>query len=117
VFLAASDAPLLFPIIFGLFDLLMLWFVLDLWLDKRRIEVLPDRLLLSGGILGTGKTHEIPRTQITGIRPIRGMQAGNKLYYRIEVTTQGGKKHMAASKLGGLTLARQIVEELQGQGA
>jgi hypothetical protein len=117
VFLAASDAPLLFPIVFGLFDLLMLWFVLDLWLDKRRIEVLPDRLLLSGGILGTGKTHEIPRTQITGIRPIRGMQAGNKLYYRIEVTTQGGKKHMAASKLGGLTLARQIVEELQGQGA
>ncbi|MGB6362187.1 MAG: hypothetical protein WBG64_05910, partial [Thermoanaerobaculia bacterium] len=102
---------------FALFDLLMLWAVLDIWLDQRRVEVRPDRLLLSGGLLGRGKTHEIPRTQITAIRPIRGMQAGNKLYYRIEVTTQDGKKHLAASKLGGLTLARQVVEEMQGLGA
>ena len=92
----------------------MFWAVLDLWLDRRRVEVRPDRLLLSGGILGRGKTQEIPRTQIAAIRPIRGMQAGNKLYYRIEVSTQDGKKHMAASKLGGLTLARQVVEEIQG---
>jgi hypothetical protein len=114
-FLATSDAPFIFPLLFGLFDLLMLWAVLDIWLDRRRVEVRPDRLLLSGGLLGTGKTHEIPRTQITAIRPIRGMQAGNKLYYRIEVTTQDGKKHLAASKLGGLTLARQVVEEMQGE--
>ncbi|MGB5878627.1 MAG: DUF3592 domain-containing protein [Thermoanaerobaculia bacterium] len=116
-FLFVSDAPLLFPIVFALFDLLMLWAVLDIWLDQRRVEVRPDRLLLSGGILGQGKTNHIPRTQITAIRPIRGMQAGNKLYYRIEVTTQDGKKHLAASKLGGLTLARQVVEEMQGLGA
>ncbi len=116
VFLLASEAPRLFPIVFGLFDLLLLWAVLDLWLDKRRIEVRPDRLILSGGILGSGKTHEIPRAQIATIRPIRGMQAGNKLYYRIQVSTQDGKKHLAASKLGGLTLARQVVEEMQGEG-
>jgi hypothetical protein len=117
VFLFISDAPLLFPIAFGLFDLLMLWAVLDIWLERRRVEVRPDRLLLSGGIFGPGKTREIPRPHITAIRPIRGMQAGNKLYYRIEVTTQDGKKHLAASKLGGLTLARQVVEEMQGLGA
>jgi hypothetical protein len=110
-----SDAPLLFPIVFGLFDLLMLWAVLDIWFERRRLEVRDDRLLLSGGIFGQGKTREIPRGQITAIRPIRGMQAGNKLYYRIEVTTLDGKKHLAASKLGGLTLARQVVEEMQGE--
>jgi hypothetical protein len=115
-FLFVSDAPLLFPIVFGLFDLLMLWAVLDIWFDQRHIEVKPDRLLLSGGIFGRGKTREILRSHITAIRPIRGMQAGDKLYYRIEVTTQDGKKHLAASKLGGLTLARQVVEEMQGQG-
>ena len=30
----------------------MLWATLDIWFDQRRIEVRPDRLLLSGGIFG-----------------------------------------------------------------
>lgn len=114
VFLAVVDAPLLFPIVFGLFDLLLLWGVLDLWLDRRRIEVRPDRLVFSGGILGLGKAHEILYSEITGVRPVRGMQVGDKLYYRIQVATRDGQKHLAVSKLGGLPLARQVVEEMKG---
>jgi hypothetical protein len=113
VLLVFLEAPIIFPVVWGVFDFLLLFGVLDLWLERRRIEVRPDRLVLSGGILGWGKPKEIPRSAIRDIKPVRGMQAGKKLYYRIQVETEDGKKHVAATKIGELTVARQIIAEMQ----
>jgi hypothetical protein len=106
------DAGLFFPIIWGLFNLLLLIGVLDLWLESRRVECRPEELVLSGGILGLGKTRHIPRSTITGIKPVRGMQSGKKLYYRVMVETTGGKNHLAATKLGNLSVAQRVIEEM-----
>jgi hypothetical protein len=40
------------------------------------------------------------------------MQAGNKLFYRIQITTQDDKQHIAATKLDSLSLARRIIDLL-----
>jgi len=106
------DAGLFFPIIWGLFNLLLLFGVLDLWLESRRVECRPEELVLSGGILGLGKTRHIPRSTITGIKPVRGMQSGKKLYYRVMVETTDGKSHLAATKLGNLSVAQRVIEEM-----
>jgi len=105
-------AGLFFSIIFGFFNLLLFLGMLDLWLERRRVECRPEELVLSGGILGLGKTRHIPRSRITGIKPVRGMQSGKKLYYRIVVETEDGKSHVAATKLGNLSLARRVIEEM-----
>jgi len=110
--LIALDAPIFFPIIWGFFSLLILLGTLDLWFEHRTIEVHPEHLVLTGGILGLGKTHEIQRSAIRGIKPIRGMQAGNKLFYRIQITTVDDKKHIAATKLDSLSLARHVIDLL-----
>ncbi len=106
------DAGCLFPVIFGFFNLLLLLGVLDLWLEKRRVECRPEELVLSGGILGLGKTRRIPRSAITSIRPVRGMQSGKKLFYRVVVETSDGKSHLAATKLENLSVARKVIEEM-----
>ena len=106
------DAPIFFPIIWGLFSLLLFFGVLDLWFERRAIEVHPDRLVLSGGILGLGRAREIQRDRITEIAPIRGMQSGNKLFYRVQITTVDSKKHIAATKLDNLSLARALIDKL-----
>ena len=106
------NAPIFFPIIWGIFSLLILLGVLDLWFERRSIEVHPDHLVLTGGILGLGKTHEIQRSTIHEIKPVRGMQAGNKLFYRVQISTLDDKKHIAATKLDNLSLARHIVDLL-----
>lgn len=106
------DAGLLFPIVFGAFDLLLLFAVLDLWLERRRVECRPQELVLSGGILGLGKTHRIPRSETSSIKPVRGMQSGKKLYYRVVVETADGKSHLAATKLDNLSVARRVIEEM-----
>jgi hypothetical protein len=106
------DAGLLFPIIFGLFNLLLLLAVLDLWLESRRVECRPEELVLSGSILGLGKTRRIPRSTISGIKAVRGMQSGKKLFYRVVVETADGKSHLAATKLNNLSVARRVIEEM-----
>lgn len=110
--LFALDAPIFFPIIWGFFSLLILLGTLDLWFERRTIEVHPEHLVLAGGILGLGKTHEIQRSAIRGIKPIRGMQAGNKLFYRIQIATVDDRKHIAATKMDSLSLARHVIDLL-----
>lgn len=106
------DAGLVFPILFGLFNLLLLFAVLDLWLESRRVECRPEELVLSGGILGLGKTRRIPRSTISNIKAVRGMQSGKKLFYRVVVETADGKSHLAATKLDNLSVARRVIEEM-----
>jgi hypothetical protein len=106
------EAGIFFTLVWGFFDLLLLLGVLDLWLERRRVECRPEELVLAGGILGLGKTRRILRSSIASIKPERGMQAGNKLYYRIVVETTAGESHVAATKLGSLSLARRIIEEM-----
>lgn len=110
--LVVLDAPLLFPIVWSLFSLLLLWGTLDLWFDQRTVEVHSDRMVLAGGIFGIGQIREIPRTEVAEIKAIRGMQSGNKLFYRIQITTRDDKKHIAATKLDNLSLAREVIERL-----
>lgn len=106
------DAPLVFPILWGLFALLIFLGVLDLWLERRTIEIHPDRLVLQGGLLGLGRKREIPRTQVREVRSVRGMQSGKRLFYQIHVDTADGRTHVAATKIDNLSLAREIIELL-----
>ena len=110
--LIGLDAPILFPIIFGLFGLLIFLGVVTLWLEKRSIEIRRDELVLRGGMLGFQRTRAIPRDLVTEIRHVRGMQSGKKLYYQIKVETRDGKKHLAANRISSLSLAHQIIEAM-----
>jgi len=107
------EAPIFFPIIWGVFSLLIFFGVLDLWFDRRTVEIHSDKLTLAGGIFGMGRTHQIQRTEIREIKPIRGMQSGNKLFYRIQIITQDDKKLVAATKLDNLSLAQAVIERLE----
>lgn len=104
------DAPIVFPIIWGLFSLLILFGTLDLWFERRTIDVHSDHLVLTGGIFGLGKTLEIQCSAIEEIKPVRGMQAGDKLFYRVQITTHDDKRYIAATKLDSLSLTRHIID-------
>jgi hypothetical protein len=98
VALFASDAPVLIPIVFTLLDALLVGVVLHLWLTEYHVTL--DRGLLTLARRGflARKPIEIPQQWIRAVRAKRGMQAGNKLYYDVEIETADGK-HTAASAL------------------
>ena len=112
-FLYVKEAPIFLSIVFGAFDLVIFYGVLSSWFDKGRVEAQKGRLLIKGGIFGLGAEKEIPASQITEIREKRGMQAGKKLFYRVEVTTNDGKNHTAAKRLNGLKQAKTLVRILE----
>ncbi len=106
-------APIVFPIVFGLFEVLLIFAAVDLWLTKRVIEVNRAEICYSKGVFGSGKQRILPRDEIESIKPTRGMQSGSKLYYQIEVKTQRGKEHTIANQIGSLLITKSLIREIE----
>jgi uncharacterized protein DUF3592 len=104
-----SDAPVLLPIVFALFDAMFVWWALHLWFTEYRVT-LDDRVLTLAkrGFTG-GALVEIPRALVRGVRAQRGMQAGNKLYYDLKIETEE-KVHTAASSLADYSVASWLAD-------
>ncbi|MCP3978227.1 MAG: DUF3592 domain-containing protein [bacterium] len=113
VLMLRLGAPLLFPIVFGLFELLIVWVAMDLWFSVRRVRASRRGLELSGGLFGLGKPKLFEPDRIDKLEPVRGMQVGNRLYYRIKLGTPDGREYVAATMLDNLAVARQVVSELR----
>ncbi len=111
-------APLLFPIVFGAFDLLLLYVVLALWLGTTFIHADHDGLKVTSGLLGIGRPREAPAAGVSSISPAISMTAGSTPYYGLEVVTSEGKKFSAGigirDKREAEWLASQIQEALAG---
>ena len=108
-----ADAPVYFPIAFGLFALIMIWWTLTMWFKQYRVRIGSKGLTLAKGIFGTDVA--IAPESVKMIRPTRGMQAGNKLYYDLKIETTDDREYVAARSLDDLSLARQIAGYLQAQ--
>jgi len=106
-------APILFPIVFGFFALLMFAAMVDLWLKQTRVQVANGRLAFNRRLLGAGKTLLFSAAEIAKIKTSRGMQSGNKLFYRIELRTRTGKKHTLASMITNQRLAKRLIRDLE----
>lgn len=80
-------APILFPIFFSLFDLLILMLTLDMWIGQSWIEFTPRDVGVSGGWFGRGAGRRLERSQIRRFFAESGMQMGEKVYYNIMLET------------------------------
>jgi hypothetical protein len=114
VFLYRSDAPRLFPWLFGLFDVLIVFVVLDMWFYRSSIEARPGELAFSAGLFGTGRKRKIPAAELHGVSPARGTQSGSRLFYRLEVSTEDGARYTVAKRLPDLDTAEELASEIQG---
>lgn len=84
-------APMLFPIIFGLFDLLLFYGVLAHWLGRSTVVGDTGVLTVDRRILGYGGERRIEGDTITSIEAVIGMQMGSTPYYDIKVTRTDGR--------------------------
>jgi hypothetical protein len=100
-FLTHTRAPFIFPIVFGLFGVLLGCFTVQMWLGTSRV-VIGNSLRLQSGLLGGGKVQQIALSDIASISDkITAQQGGGTgtPYYDIEMTLRSGKK---------LTLGRTV---------
>lgn len=93
-FLMHSRAPIIFPIVFGGFGLLIDYYALQMWFGTTRVTIGPS-LRLQSGFLGFGMVREIAVSRIASITDRVGAQSGNGQgtpYYDIELNLTDGKK-------------------------
>jgi hypothetical protein len=93
-FLIQPRVPIIFPIAFGGFGLLIGYFALQMWLATTRV-IIGSSLRLQSGHLGGGKVREIALSDIASITDRIGAQSGNgtgNAYYDIELNLTDGKK-------------------------
>lgn len=111
-----TDAPILIPIVFTVLDALIVWYALSMWLTEYRVTLDRGLLTLTRGGFMTRKPIEIPRQWIKQVRAKPGIQAGNKLFYDLEVETADGK-HTAASSLADYDVASWLARHWTTGGA
>jgi hypothetical protein len=81
-------APLIFPVAFGFFDLLLLVGAAQLWLGTSRVVIDSTHVRLRSGLLGGGKWREFPKAQILDIQALITAQQGGSSgtpYYDIRL--------------------------------
>lgn len=104
--LTHTRAPFIFPLAFGLFGVLLVYFAIQMWLGTTRV-VIGGSLTLQSGLLGGGKVQQIAFSDIATISSkINGQQGGGTgtPYYDIEMTLRDGRK---------LTLGRSLRDKLE----
>lgn len=115
-FLFHSSAPWFFAVVFGLFDLLLIYGVLHVTFGNSRIGVANGEILSRTGILGMGSTRRIPSSDVASILPVVSMQqqggSGSALY-AIRLRTKNGRKFTLADEIDSRQEARWIVSQVE----
>ena len=91
-FLIHVKAPLLFPIVFSLFGLLLIYGTLQLWLGVSRVIVNAGTIAVASGYISAGSERSLTAGEIADISTAIGMQAGSTPYYDVVIALKGWKK-------------------------
>jgi hypothetical protein len=91
-FMLYVGAPRIFPIVFGLFELLLLWGVLELWLRVTRTTAESGVITVASGYLSAGGERRFAASDISDVTARIGMQAGRRPYYDVALVRTNGKR-------------------------
>jgi hypothetical protein len=112
----AIDAPLLFPLLTGLFELLLLVIAADLWLGTTTVTVGPHTVKCRQAIAGVGTTRAIASTDIVKFDLHISMQTTGRSgtpYYEIRATTGAGRHRSLGSGIRTKAHAEWLAQEMR----
>lgn len=114
-FLAHSNAPRVFPVVFGLFDLMLVYGCLQGLFGRARIVVGNGKLISQRGTFDTGTGAEIPFSDIESVHVVAGVQNSNawSASYMIHLKTRSGRTLRLADSIANREEARWIVGQIE----
>jgi hypothetical protein len=109
-------APLIFPLAFGFFSLVLLHITLRLWLGTTRVVIGGGTMTVQSGWLGGGTTRQIAFSEIASISDrITAQQGGGSgtPYYDIELRLINGEKITLGRTLRDKQETEWLTEEMR----
>ena len=111
-FLGHSQAPVFFQVVFGLFDVLLVYGVLQSALGSSRIEAGDGKIVLSRTFVGIGTTREIPYSDVAQILAATTAQ-NTPPSYSLRLQTKSGQKITLADSIDDRQEARWVAAQLE----
>jgi hypothetical protein len=115
-FLLRSSAPWFFPVVFGFFDVLLIFAMLHVVLGTSSIRVGNGELSSIRRVLGVGSTKRFSFSEIDAIVTVTsGQQGGNQgqAMYAIRLRTKDGRRFTLADEIASRQEARWIVSQIE----
>jgi hypothetical protein len=115
-FLLRSSAPWFFPVVFGFFDVLLIFAMLHVMLGTSRIRVGNGELSSTTRTLGMGSTKRFSFTEIDAIVAATSAQQGGnqrQAMYAIHLRTKDGRRVTLADEIASRQEARWIVSQME----
>jgi hypothetical protein len=106
-------APILFPIVFGLFDALILAIVVDAWFYRSVADVSGQGLTVRGGLFGLGRARWVEASEVAAIEAAKGMQSGGNVYYNVILVCKDGRRITIGKRLLGNRLATAVIRQIE----
>jgi hypothetical protein len=113
-FIRHSQAPWFFAVVFGLFELLLIYGLIQSALGSCRIEVGNGKITYCRGLLGMGTTHEVVFSDIAQILTVTSaQQKGTPASYSLFLYTKNGDKLKLADAIDNRQEARWVAAQLE----
>lgn len=110
-------APILFPIVFGFFTLLLWIITLNLWFGSARIVASSSGVTLHTNVLGIHSSKQWAPAQIQSVYPKITMQSGGGgsgiPYYTATIQFDGGKEYSMGNPLRDHNEAEWVCAQIQ----
>ena len=113
--LIVKRAPLIFPVVFGLFEVLFLIFLANAWFKSTRVIAEPSGISITSSWLGLRSAKQISADDVADIKTRIGMTSGQTVYYDIHVVNRTGRDLVAASAIRDKREADWLASEMQRQ--
>jgi hypothetical protein len=109
-------APLIFSLVFGLFELLFLYIALQMWFGTSTVIIDRNVVRFRSGLFDQGRFSEFKTSEISGVETLIGSQQGGATgtpYYDIQLVTTDGKKITVGQTIRDKQEAEWVVSELR----
>lgn len=113
--MVSFKAPILFPLVFGGFELLLVYILLDMWTGTSTVVIGSGVVSLRSGLLGTGSVQHIPLSEVASIQAAITAQQGGATgtpYYDIQLVKTDGKKVTLGKTLRYKQEANWLIAEM-----
>ena len=115
-FLFFSKAPGIFPVVFGLADLLLIYALFKVFFGTARIRVGNGEITSSKRILGIGTTQRFSVSDVDAIVAVTsGQQSGTQgqMTYAVRLRTKNGRRVALADEIASRQEARWVVSQIE----
>lgn len=109
VFVAHFAKSVFFEITFGLTDVVLALVCFNLWFKSSRVTI-NSRGVRAASLVG--RTRIFDAREVAGFETKGGMRSGQKMFYSLQLRTNGGKKTTIASYIPGRAEAEWLAAEM-----